>query len=215
MARSRIGLLAAAAGLALVAGSGCAFLPRWEPGEVVLRRGAAAGPPRDAVVYLEAEGGPSGAEGGPSGYRSGDLVEIRSRGPSFRPPFTVVQAGERVRFVNDGAVAHRLFTAEDSGRRERLVAPGAAAEPLTISRPGENRFYCSLHPDESFLVFAAPSPWFVVLGPPGERHIAGVPGGSYRLTLWSEAGLRRLGSLEVRSGTVTAYTLPGDSGSGN
>jgi plastocyanin len=200
VARPRFGLAAAAAGVALVAGSGCAAIPWWRPGELVLRRAGDA--PREAVVYLEAASGSSGPVGGA-------VVEVRSRGESFSPPLTAVQAGDRIRFVNEGAVAHRLFTAESSGRRERLVAAGGRAEPLLISRAGESRFYCSLHPDESFLVFASPSPWFAVLGPAGEHHIGGIPRGSYRLTLWSETGLRPLGSVEVRSGEPTTFTIPG------
>jgi len=204
VARPRCGLAAAAASVALVAGSGCAHLMPWGPGEVVLRRAGDA--PREAVVYLEAESGSSGSTGGA-------VVDVRSRGESFSPPLTAVQTGDRIRFVNEGAVAHRLFTAESSGRRERLVAAGGRAEPLPILRAGESRFYCSLHPDESFMVFASPSPWFTVLGP-GERHIGGIPRGRYRLTLWSETGLRRLGSLQVRSGEPTTYTLRGRSRGG-
>jgi plastocyanin len=190
--------------LVLVAGSGCASLPWRSPGQVVLRR-AAPGPA--SVLYLEPEGG----SGGPAG---GALVEIRSRGPSFSAPLTVVQVGDRIRFVNEGGVAHRLFTADASGRRERLVAAGARAEPLVVSHAGENRFYCSLHPDESFVVFASPSPWFAVVTSAEERRIGGIPGGSYRLTLWSEAGTRALGPLEVRPGAATAFAVPDGSGAG-
>jgi plastocyanin len=205
VARSRSRLAAALAALALAAGSGCAALPWRSPGRVVLR-GAEPGPA--AVLYLEPAGG--GAE-----PARGAVVDIRSRGSSFRAPLTVVQVGDRVRFVNEGEVAHRLFTTGDAGRRERLVAAGGRAEPLVVSQAGENRFYCSLHPDESFVVFASPSPWFAVVTSAGERQIDGVPGGRYRLTLWSEAGTRPLGSLQVRPGAVTALALDGESRAGD
>ncbi len=208
MARSRSRLAAAAAGLALAVGSGCAGVPWRDPGQLVVRVPGEPDPGQSWVLYLEPESGRAGSP------RTA-LVEVASGGASFRPRLTAVQVGDQVRFVNEGAVAHRLFTAGEGTRRERLVGAPGRSESLRISKPEENRFYCSLHPDETFVVFASPSPWFAVLAPAEERRIGGIPSGSYRLTLWSEEGLRALGLLEIRSGVATSYTVPRRSRAGD
>lgn len=208
MARSRNRLATAAAGLALAVGSGCAGVPWRGPGQLVVRVPGEPDPGQSWVLYLEPESGRADSPGTA-------LVEVASRGTSFNPELTAVQVGDEIRFVNEGAVAHRLFTAGEGARRERLVGAPGRSESLRISKPGENRFYCSLHPDETFVVFASPSPWFAVLAPAAERRIGGIPSGSYRLTLWSEAGLRALGPLEIRSGVTTPYAVPRRSRAGD
>ncbi len=221
VARSRSRLAAAAAGLALAAGSGCAGVPWRDPGQLVGRVPRELGPGQ-LVVHVPGEPEPGQSwvlylepDSGHAGAPRTALVQVASRGSSFRPLLTVVQVGDQIQFVNEGAVTHRLFTAGEGERRERLVGALGRSEWLSISKPGENRFYCSLHPDESFVVFASPSPWFAVLAPAEERRIAGIPSGSYRLTLWSEAGLHPLGPLEIHSGVATAYTLPDRSRAGD
>jgi plastocyanin len=166
-------------------------------GELVVElESEAASPSTASVVYLEPE--PSRP-----GSKSPRRIDITSTGDAFEPPLYAVRSGDTVRFVNRGPLTHRLFVANAEGRRERSLDPDGSSESLRIQREGEHRFYCSLHPDESFTVFASPSEHFLVLGGRRDR-IEGVPAGSYRLRWWSDAGLRTLGRVEIAAGeTVT------------
>jgi plastocyanin len=180
--------------------SGCLGAPPWvDQGGLVVNDERA---PRDTtVLYLESE-----KESRWTGWRWAP-VDVMSDGASFRPPITAVQLGDRVRFVNRGAVAHRLFTLEPQGRRERLAEPASQSATLRISKPGANRFYCSLHPGESFVIFASPSPYFLVLGGEPVHRIDRIPAGSYRLSAWNEAGTRFLKAIEIRPGKATSHVV--------
>lgn len=188
-------------GLALLL-PGCAGLPGFPGrGELVVEL-EGDGP---AVLYLEPE-----AAGLPAPRRP-RVVEVQSRGRSFQPPLVAVRAGDSVRFVNGGSVTHRLFITDREGRRERLVAPGRDAETLPLSRVGEHRFYCSLHPDESFALFAAPSVHYLVLGTRGPHRLEDVPRGRYHLRRWSEAGDQSLGIVEIHSGRTVSHAVATES----
>jgi hypothetical protein len=134
-------------------------------------------------------------------------VDIASEGDAFAPPLHVVRPGDEVQFVNRGALVHRLFIADVDGRSERAVNPGGASAAFEITRAGEHRFYCSLHPHESFTVFASPSDQFVVPDGGSSYRFDDLPAGRYRLRWWSEAGLRSLGSVEIREGETETRAI--------
>ncbi len=198
--RSDWGLVLIAAGIALACG--CRSAPPWvDQGALIVHLARAPGPATASVLYLKPESEPRWS---PSRRV---LVEVASDGTSFQPAFTTVYVGDDLRFVNRGTVTHQVFITDDEGRRERLLEPGSRSAALRISRVGENRFYCSLHPQESFVVFASPSLHFAVLN--GERtlRIRHIPAGSYRLSWWSESGVRSLELIEIRSGEVASHSV--------
>lgn len=180
--------------------AGCRSAPPWiGQGQLVVRKPAAAADP--SVLYLEPHT--------PSPWIMWRVasVEVVSEGTSFQAPITAIFAGDRVRFVNRGPLAHRIFTADPERRIERLVEPDGRSEPLPVMRAGENHFYCSLHPDESLVIFAAPTPFFLVLSGEPDQRIDRIPAGQYQLNEWSESGLRSLGSLEIRAGESTSWEM--------
>jgi len=190
------------ASLALATLHGCRSAPPFvDQGQLLVRSGEAGARTSPAVLYLEPQSG-----AGPIPWRAAQ-VDVASDGALFRPPLTAVYTGDSVRFVNRGPLAHRIFTADPESRRERLVAPFGESKALRVTKPGENRFYCSLHPDESLVIFAAPSPFFVVTRGAPAHQLERIPTGRYRLNAWSEAGLRFLGPIEIRSGQTTSHTL--------
>jgi plastocyanin len=163
-----------------------------------------AGPGRNAdasVLYLERTSDPRPRAGAP------EQVDVTSDGAAFRPPLYVLRSGDDVRFVNRGRLAHLLFIADENGRREQAVAPGGTSELLRITRLGGHRFYCSLHPDESFAVFVSPSDHFIV--PDGRRshRIDGLAAGRYRLSWWSDAGVRSVGTVAIRPGETATRAI--------
>jgi plastocyanin len=192
-------LLVGIAGAAL---SACLGTPPWiGHGQLIVSTSGESTQQSASILYLEPESQPRWTR-----WRAA-LVEVASDGASFRPALTAVHVGDEVRFANRGTVVHRVFTASAETRHERLVEPGGLSATLRISRTGENRFYCSLHSDESFVVFAAPSPFYRVLDGQPTAQIDRIPTGSYRLSSWSEAGVRFLGAIEIRSGEAASYRV--------
>jgi plastocyanin len=201
--RHRLALLAA--GLALASLPSCRALSSFHPwrgpdrGRLLLELSEAWSRETGSVVFLE----PVSAD--PGMRRGVRVTEIANDGASFRPALTVVSAGDQVRFANRGGVAHRIFVIGQRGRRERLLEPGGRSAPLRIATAGEHRFYCSLHPDESFVVFAAPSRHFVVPDGGRSHHLEDIPTGEYRVGWWREADVRSLGVVEIRAGETARY----------
>lgn len=195
-----------AAGLALVALSGCqlsaaAPRPPERPGSLLLELDPAQSRAGGSVLYLEQASDPRPRVTG------AQRVTVVSEGPAFDPPLRVVRAGADLRFLNRGPLAHRLFIADDKGRRERSVDPGGQSELLRITRLGEHRFYCSLHPDEGFSVFASPSDYFVVTDGASSYRLDDLPPGSYHLTRWSDAGVHWIAAVEIRPGGTARQTI--------
>jgi plastocyanin len=197
-----VGIAAAlACGLLALAGCGSLGLAGQPGGALVLELGPEQRRASDAVLYLERVADPQPRAPGPR------VFEVSSEGPGFAPPLQVVRPGSDVVFVNRGELAHRLFSADDRGRRERHLDPGGRSEPLPIARAGGQRFYCSLHPEESFSLFASPSDHFLVPDGRPVHRIEALPAGAYRLSWWSDAGVRTAGHVEIRPGATARRAL--------
>jgi len=212
--RARASAFARTAALVLITASislGCAGLPHGArlrgfggvEGDIrLVHHGGATLAP--AVVYLVPDG--SRAEPGRS-----HPVTVRRRGQRFHPPFVAMVQGDLIRFVNEEGVHHRLFAVTPAGRVDAALAPRSTAPPVRAERPGLLRFYCSLHPDESYAVFVAPSPYYAVADVRGGYAIRRVPAGAWHLHLWSEAAAGPVRGVDVglfRSERVTIWLDP-------
>lgn len=191
---------------------GCAALPFsfLEPATGTIRGRvlAAKTSPRDAaqpqvVVYLEPlEAGPSRPEG--------RIATIRQAEDGSWPPLAAVAQGDRVSFEGHDPVRHRFFSSS---------APNAfeldQGEQVPLRHRGVVRFYCSLHPWESGLIFVTPSPWFATSRASQGYEILDVPRGRYRLRAWYGAPNELNRVVVVKSGELTAVDvdLAGSDGS--
>jgi hypothetical protein len=191
---------------------GCAALPVsfLEPATGTIRGRvlAAKSSPRNAeqpqvVVYLEPlEAGPSRPDG--------SIARIRQAEDGSWPPLAAVAQGDRVSFEARDPVRHRLFSSS---------APNAfelgQGEHVRLRHQGVVRFYCSLHPWESGLIFVAPSPWFATSRASQGYEIVDVPRGRYHLRAWYGAPTELDRVVVVKSGERTAVDvdLPGSNGS--
>lgn len=117
--------------------------------------------------------------------RPEQLFRITSSTDRFEPPFAAIARGDFVVFANEGSVSHRLFSAHLGADLQIVVSPGDASTPQRIDRTGEVRFFCSLHPDESFSIFVTADVFSAVVDRDGGYYIGPVPNGSYRLSMWS------------------------------
>ena len=169
---------------------------------------AAKASPRDAeqpevVVYLEPlEAVPSRSEG--------RIATIRQAEDGSWPPLAAVAQGDRVSFEAHDPVHHRFFSSS---------APNAfelgQGEHVRLRHQGVLRFYCSLHPWESGLIFVTPSPWFATSRASQGYEIIDVPRGRYRLRAWYGAPTELNRVVVVKGGKLTAVDvdLSGSDGS--
>lgn len=160
-----------------------------------LPRGAAPVDLGATVVYLRAE-----SRSTDSRPASRGTVRIVSATQRFAPPPTLVRPGQRVVLENRGGLMHRLFTA---ALRDTplMVDPEGRSKPFSLGTRGAIRFYCSLHADETFVVFVEDAEHAALVSEGREYAFGPVAPGWYTLAIWSE----RL-SGPVRMVYVDGYT---------
>ncbi len=136
------------------------------------------------VVYLDPQGATAAAAVRPED--GSPPIRVVSRGASFAPPLVAVPRGRRVVLGNDGPLNHRLFASDLGPGRAFELPPGGRSAPFRLPPIGPIRFYCSLHADETFILFAPPTPYVAVVER-GERFSFGsVDPGRYTLSIWNE-----------------------------
>ena len=134
-------------------------------------------------------------------------VLVGSTTDRFDPGFAVLAAGDSVVFVNEGALSHRLFSADLGPDLDVPVSPSASSAPVAIHHRGEARFFCSLHPDESFdllVTAAAPSS---LIDHNGWYDIWPLPDGTYRLSIWTRRVSGPVRIVEVTAGHLSIETI--------
>lgn len=133
------------------------------------------------VVYLVPRGAARAAR------RTGTRppLIITSRTAAFDPDLVAVAFGRKIVFANEGPLSHTLFSADLAGPRFKLP-PGTRSRDIGLPRVGPIRFYCSLHSDETFLVFVGDAEHIAVVEGRTWYSLGPVEAGRYTLTLWSE-----------------------------
>lgn len=208
MSRHTLAVLISAAACA----SGCAALQSsmLEPATGTIRGRVLVGETKPArgeqpgvVVYLEP------MEADPAPTQPG-IATIRQAEDGSWPPLAAVAQGDQVSFVSHQPVRHRFFSS--SAPNDFELDPG---EQVQLQHPGELRFYCSLHPWESGVIFVTPSPWFATSRASDHYEISDVPRGRYHLRAWYGADTELDRLVVVNSGEPTAVDvdLPGRDGS--
>lgn len=132
------------------------------------------------AVFLEGEAG-AAAPRVPSRSHT-----IRQHNARFVPDFLVVAAGQGVKMPNDDTIFHNVFSFSRRNEFDLGVYPAGESRTVTFAHPGLVKLYCSIHESMSGAVLVVPSPWYATISASGDYHIAGVPAGRYRLTVWNE-----------------------------
>ncbi len=190
-----------------VAIAACAHTPRVGDSAAVrgslrfLEREAPAPATGPVVVMLEP------ADRAVIAARPPQLFEVASSTDRFDPGFSVVAAGDYLTFVNDGPVSHRFFSADLGPDVQIPVGPRASSEALQVDESAEVRFFCSLHPDETFGVLVTSGVFFAVVDAAGRYYVGPVPGGSYRLSIWSPQVKGSIRTIEVQTGRTAVETI--------
>ena len=111
-------------------------------------------------------------------------VVATSRTSEFDPGLVAVGRGRRLVLANEGPLTHGLFSADMGTTRLRLP-PGTRTAPFSLPARGPIRFYCTLHADESFVVFASPAEYVAVVDSGETFEFDRVAAGRYTLSIWS------------------------------
>lgn len=136
------------------------------------------------VVYLE----PRSPASRTADRRPGDdpPLPIVSQGEEFAPPLVAVPWNRTVVLANEGPVNHRLFATDLGSDRAFELPPDTRSDPFHLPPAGPIRFFCSLHADETFVVFSERTAHVAVVRARERFAFGPVEPGRYVLSIWSE-----------------------------
>ncbi len=105
----------------------------------------------------------------------------------FKPHVLPALVGSTVDFPNNDEVRHNVYTTKSSACQFNLGTYAAGeSKQVTCTEPGVITLLCNTHAEMSGYIVVVPTPYFATTDNKGEFAIAGVPGGTYRLTFWHE-----------------------------
>lgn len=137
----------------------------------------------DVVVWLtplKPDGRPA-ATGHPGPFR---LVQ---KDKMFTPHLLVVPIGSSVEFPNEDPFFHDVFSLFNGKRFDLGLYESGTSRAVRFDREGVSYIFCNIHPEMGAVVLALSTPYYGVSTAAGAVAIHGVPPGSYRLYVWSEA----------------------------
>jgi plastocyanin len=137
---------------------------------------------RRAVVYLDTA--PRGAF---EELRPG-RVKMDQRGQQFVPRVLAITVGTTVDFPNSDTTFHNAFSLAPAGAFDLGRYRPGRTRSFRFDRPGIVPVSCDIHSHMSAYILVFNHPFFAVTDDEGRYSIAGVPGGTYILTVWSELG---------------------------
>jgi plastocyanin len=136
---------------------------------------------RNAVVWLENP--PPGSRGEVPPAK----VEMDQKGCVFVPHVVIVPAGGTVEFLNSDRLLHNLHSVGKENPPFNRTQPRGRAIPVTFGKPEIIRVDCDLHSWMRAWVVVADHPFYALSNEAGEFVLAGVPPGTYTLSIWQEA----------------------------
>jgi plastocyanin len=137
---------------------------------------------RKVVVYLETA--PRAAFGElPPGH-----ARMDQRNEQFVPRVLAVTVGTTVDFPNSDKTFHNVFSLSPIRPFNLGRFPPGRTQGVVFNKPGVVPIFCDIHSHMSAFVLVFSHPFFALSDDSGRYEIAGVPAGTYSLTVWSELG---------------------------
>jgi hypothetical protein len=180
--------------------------PKLEPIRVNKNREVCGESKDSEALVVGAEGGVRGSvvliEGVTRGKKPEGELLLDNHRCLFVPHVSALMVGGRARVKNSDGVLHNTHgfhvTAEGAGKQTvfNLALPSAGQVidiTKKLTRPGPVRVLCDAHTHMFGWLYVHDSPYVTVTDERGAFRIAGVPPGTYRVTLWHE-GFRPRGT---------------------
>ena len=191
MNRNLIVLVAAVAGLSLLASAGTIS-------------GKVSGVSGESVVYVDAIQGKTVPA--PTEHPVMD-----QKGLMFQPHLMVVQQGTTVDFLNSDKVAHNVFWTSIGGNKKLGhnlgTWPQGEKRSFKFDNPGAVPLLCNVHPEMSAYIVVVPTPYHATSDKSGNYKIENVPHGSYSVTAWHEGAKNQSKPVSVSGDTKADFTL--------
>jgi plastocyanin len=139
--------------------------------------------PADVVVWLT----PLKPDGRPATTGHAGPFRLVQKDKMFTPHLLVVPRGSSVEFPNQDPFFHNVFSLFNGKRFDLGLYESGTSRAVRFDREGVSYIFCNIHPEMGAVVLALSTPYYSTSTAVGAVVIHGVPPGSYRLHVWSEA----------------------------
>ena len=158
-----------------------AFATACPAGELAISVVDRAGHPVTDVVVTVAPLDPKSSRPAPAAT----TAVMDQRNVAFVPRVLVIPAGTSVSFPNSDAVSHQVYSFSPTKKFQLPLYKGERHPPVTFEREGLVVLGCNIHDEMAGYIYVTQAPYFGTTDAAGTLRLADVPGGDYRLTLWS------------------------------
>jgi plastocyanin len=139
--------------------------------------------PEEVVVWLT----PLQPDATPAASGHAGPFRLVQKDKMFMPHLLVVPTGSSVEFPNQDPFFHNVFSLFNGKRFDLGLYESGTSRNVRFDREGVSYIFCNIHPEMGAVVVSLSTPYWSVSNPSGGITIHGVPPGSYRMHVWSEA----------------------------
>ena len=104
---------------------------------------------------------------------------------AFVPRVIVVGVGTSVNFPNNDAVSHQVYSFSAAKPFQLPLYRGQVHMPVIFDRPGLVVLGCNIHDLMVGYIYVTDAPYFGKTDSGGALQLKGLPGGDYRIVIWS------------------------------
>ncbi|HEY5056024.1 MAG TPA: hypothetical protein VII58_07675 [Acidobacteriaceae bacterium] len=139
--------------------------------------------PGEVVIWLT----PLQPDRTPAAVGHAGSFRLVQKDKMFMPHLLVVPIGSSVEFPNQDPFFHNVFSLFNGKRFDLGLYESGTSRAVRFDREGVSYIFCNIHPEMGAVVVALSTPYWSVSNTSGGITIHGVPAGSYRMHVWSEA----------------------------
>ena len=111
-------------------------------------------------------------------------ISLDQKGKTFLPHVVAVSQGDTVDFLNHDTLAHNVYSPDNETYNLGNFKP-EEKRSYTFKTAGVYTQLCSLHPEMLAYIFVGQNPYSAVVEKDGRYTLAGVPPGTYTISVWN------------------------------
>lgn len=116
------------------------------------------------------------------------LATMDQQDKKFVPRLLPVVSGQPIRFTNSDIFQHSVFSPHAKEPFDLSRYRQGESRTVVLHEIGPHTIYCNIHQNMIADVFVVPNQYFALTDDDGSFHIANVPQGDHRLTVWHILG---------------------------
>ncbi len=122
----------------------------------------------------------------PRAYRQSAATAIMDqRDLAFTPRVLVVAVGTSVEFPNNDTVSHQVYSFSEAKHFQLPLYKGVRHPPITFEHEGLVVLGCNIHDEMVGYIYVTDAPFFGKTDSGGMLNLQELPGGDYRISVWS------------------------------